>query len=202
MLCSRLALLLALSPGGSVPRAGYQILRVWADAIGHSHAVARPHYVRCSPEGKVIGLKGHATARGFVEQDCEPQGAGLALADAAQEKALRNTAVEHGVDQQNVAASQTGLLFTGRRGGTAGEKHFAAWAAGQLDIAHVFADEVQRDRNANVANEVGGENEGSIHSYDYIQFSTVTGASDFAAHSLDAIRNASSRVSRYVRHRY
>ena len=131
-------------------------------------------------------------ARGLVEEDGQAHGARLVLADAAKQKVLCDAAIEHGINQQNVAAFQAGLPFASRRSGTAREKDFAAWAAGQFDIAHVFADEVQGHRNANVANEVGGENEGSIHSYDYIQFCAVTSASDFAAQRLYAIRNASS----------
>src|SRR3974390_187014 len=202
MLCARLALLLALSPHGSVGRDGHQIPRIRVRAIGRGQPVARPHYFRCSPKGKVIGLERDPATRGLVEQNCEAQGAGLALADAAQKKVLRDAAVEHRIDQQNVTAFQTGLPFPGGRSATAGEKNLAARPTGEFDIADVFADEVERDGNANMANKVGGENKGSIHSYDDIQFSAVTCAGDFAAQKLDAIRNARSRISCYVRHRY
>jgi len=141
-------------------------------------------------------------ARGFVEQNREPQGARFAFADAAEEKILSDAAVEHRIDQENIAALQAGLLFAGRRGGTAGEKDFAARAPSKFDIADVFAEKVEGDGNADVANEVGSKNKGSIHSYDNIQFPALTRAGDVAAQGLDAIRNASSRVSRYVRHRY
>src|SRR5215469_5169430 len=202
MLCARLALLLALSPHGSMCRGGHQVLRIRASAIGCGHTVPGPHQVRCSPKGKVIGLQGETATRGLVEQNCEAQGAGLALADAAQKKVLRDAAVDYGIDQQNVTAFQTGRLFPGGRRGTAGEKDLAPRPASEFDIADVFADEVERDGNANMANEVGGKNKGSIHSYDNIQFSAVACAGDFAAQRLEAIRNARSRVSCYIRHRY
>ena len=109
-------------------------------------------------------------ARGLVEEDGQAHGGRLALAHAAKEKVLCDAAIEHGINQQNVAAFQASLRFAGRRSGTACERNFAARAAGEFDIADVFADKVERDWNAKVANEVGGENEGSIHSYDYMQF--------------------------------
>jgi len=141
-------------------------------------------------------------AGGFVQQHGEPQRTRLAFADAAQKEILRDAAVQDRVDKQNIAALKLAVILYRRGSGTIGEKYFTSGAAGVFDVADVFPDEVQDNGNVDGANQIGGEDERTIHGDDNIEPAATGIARNLTAKRFHASGDPSGGVCGYLVHGY
>src|SRR5256885_3021233 len=104
-------LLAAPSPPTTIRRRsapGRQIFQVPVSTVRRRKSITDPHLFRCGSEAKVIGLQCHAPFRSLVEQHGQPQRSRFGLAEPAQQKILRHTALDHCVHHQDVPAIQVG----------------------------------------------------------------------------------------------
>lgn len=112
-------------------------------------------------------------ARGLVQEDGQTERARFTFANPAEEEILGDSAIEDGVDEENVAAPEFGVVFWGG-GGAIGEKDLAVGMAVELDVADVFLNEVGIDGKVDGANEIGGKDKRAIHGDDNIELAPMS----------------------------
>src|SRR5260221_12988227 len=104
--------LAALSPPTTIRRRsalGRQIFQVPISTVRRRKSVSDPHLLRCGSEAKVIGLQCHAPLRSLIEQHGQPQRSRFRLAEPAQQKILRHTALDDCIHHQDVPTIQAVL---------------------------------------------------------------------------------------------
>src|SRR5208282_1832435 len=186
-------LLQPLAPRRATTR--HQVLAVAARAVGGGQAVAGPQLVRCSLEAKVIGLQVHMASGRLVQQHGQPQRTRLALANAPQQKILRNPAFNHRIHQQDIAALELRAILAGGHGVAIGEKDFAARLATQVNVANILANEVHDHGHVNGANQIGGKDERAVHGHHDVNPAAVAATGNLPAQGLHATRDACGSVS-------
>ena len=119
-------------------------------------------------------------AGGLVQEDGQTDRARLTFANPAEEEILRDSAIEDGIDEKNVAALEFAVIFWG--GGSAiGEKNFAVGMAVELDVADVFLNKVEIDGKIDGANEISGKDKRAIHGDDNIEPAAMSIMRDLSA---------------------
>src|SRR5260370_23826880 len=116
--------------------------------------------MRCSSDPKVIGFQPHPPLFRLVQQYGQAQRPWLALAEPAQQKLLRHSAVQHRIHQQHIATFYVGPPT---------ERHFASLMTSVIHVANIRANKVANRRRINLAYEIRPEYKPPIHRDHYIQ---------------------------------
>ena len=128
-------------------------------SVVRSQAVPDPYFIRCRPEPKVIRLQPHAPPRRLIQQYRQSQRPGLAFAQTPQKKLLCYAALQHRIEQENIAALQL-------RPRT--KINFAPCVSAFIHVSHILAHEVANHCGVDLANQVCGKNKSAVKSNNHV----------------------------------